>query len=646
MDISKLTAEQKAMILKAGKDGFDAKELRELGLNKQIAEELYTQLAGEAEEVDPVAWLSGDKDAFRAGWEKANAEAKARKQEYKENARSAFKEGNYGQWIKDSYNYAVAPNGAYQAAKSPLLGLLPFAAALIATSCVKDDYMLYNPNDIDKLPVENDSNDNEKGMTVIINVDVNININVSQNMDLATFEAIFNSIIQALNDIKGQLVNMEKSILASLEATGLSLTEIKLLLEQLKEQGNTNADNIAGILERIEGKLNELRAAYDKANAECNGKLDAIIVALEDTNYTLKDIVTILKEQGKTNAEILAALKENNKDIKEILKAMSLLYDLEREQNSVVSEKLDAIVKLLEKGVVLDQQTQDLVFKVLDAMNNLKFEGGTFDTANIEKALAAILDVISNLPTKDDVAEMNKEAAGALNNLYNLVAKFMEQDKAMDEATQKQIADLSGLIAKFMAQEEKMDAEKVALVKQVLEKIENLKFDSGDVTVNVDLSNLEAMMSILIDKVGNLEGGVQKLIELALAGNANIADLMKVVQAFKDESHADLEDVKALLKTIKDGVDKNGNTLLSIEEKLDIVNLTLKELKEQFPDLSAKLDEVIAKLGEILAKIPEGCDCNIDEILVKLELIIIELQKNPSNEGIIDDLDELDDLLK
>ena len=32
---------------------------------------------------------------------------------------------------------------------------------------------------------------------------------------------------------------------------------------------------------------------------------------------------------------------------------------------------------------------------------------------------------------------------------------------------------------------------------------------------------------------------------------------------------------------------------------------------------------------------------NIDEILVKLELIITELQKNPSNEGIVDDLDDL-----
>jgi hypothetical protein len=75
----------------------------------------------------------------------------------------------------------------------------------------------------------------------------------------------------------------------------------------------------------------------------------------------------------------------------------------------------------------------------------------------------------------------------------------------------------------------------------------------------------------------------------------------------------------------------------------DVLRLTLNEIKESIPNLS---EQVVNKLNEILAKIPAGCNCKIDEILVKLELIITELQKNPSNEGIIDDLDELDDLLK
>ena len=295
-------------------------------------------------------------------------------------------------------------------------------------------------------------------------------------------------------------------------------------------------------------------------------------------------------------------------------------------------------------------------------------EGGTVnvDLTNVEKALDAILKAIENV--NGTLNNMDNGLKDAINNLTDLLNAFMKQEFAMGEKTQELIeafmakfsefvtseqandAEMYDLVSKlavtvqeFMKQEANMDAEEKELAQKILNAINNLTLggSGGDVTVNVDLSKLEAMMQILVDKVGNLEGGVAKLIELALAGNENIGNLIKVVQAFKDDTKADLNDIKELLKAVKDGVDNNGKALLENNEKLDIVILTLKELKDQYPDLNAKLDEVIAKLGEILAKIPEGCDCNVDQILVKLDLIITELQKNPGNEGIVDDLDDL-----
>ena len=298
----------------------------------------------------------------------------------------------------------------------------------------------------------------------------------------------------------------------------------------------------------------------------------------------------------------------------------------------------------MNNGLVLNKKTQDAVYKVIAMLGDIQLGNGggevTVDLTKVEKMLEAILDAVTKLPNNNpDNENLNK----AIQNLTDLVEKFMKQEFAMGEKTQELIEALIADFAKFAENEAEMDEGEQELARKILNAINNLSITGGGGNVNiaVDLSKLEEMLEILVNKVGNLEGGVEKLISLALDGNTALKDLMDVVKALKSDTNANFADVKKLLEAIRTGVDQNGNTLLSIEEKMDIVKLTLNEIKDCIPNLRDKLDKIIAKLDEILAKKPEGCNCNIDEVLIRLEKIITILQENPNNEGILDDLDNL-----
>lgn len=93
-----------------------------------------------------------------------------------------------------------------------------------------------------------------------------------------------------------------------------------------------------------------------------------------------------------------------------------------------------------------------------------------------------------------------------------------------------------------------------------------------------------------------------------------------------------------VLKAIKTATDDNTDVLNIVAQSVDI-------MLEQFPNMH---EEVKTLLIQILDKIPAACNCNIDEVIAKLEIIITKItdDKSNSNEGIIDDLDELENLLQ
>lgn len=563
MDIRNLTPEQKALILKMGKNGFDVEEMKELsklGLyNKSVAEALYSELAGEAQEV-------GDSSPFAQNDEMPKEKG--------------FIEGIMDQLWPGKPWAERTGLGKFVRTIMTISGSPVFALGAL-TGCEKliEDYP---PTSSLKAEIESNSK-------------VSIEVYINNDLD------------ELLSMVSG-------------------LNELKALLEELVNGQNLTNDELANIKEKlndIDVRLKALQTSFEDLKTQYGDKLD--------------QIVKVLQEQNTSIADIVALLKQNEVDNKAILEALGQLL----ENDSEASKKLDEIIELMNNGLVLNKETQDAVYKIIAMLGDIQLGNGggevTVDLTKVEKMLEAILDAVTKLPNNNsDNENLNK----AIQNLTDLVEKFMKQEFAMGEKTQELIEALIADFAKFAENEAEMDKGEQELARKILNAINNLSITGGggDVTVDVDLSKLEEMLEILVNKVGNLEGGVEKLISLALDGNTALKDLMDVVKALKSDTNANFADVKKLLEAIKTGVDQNGNTLLSIEEKMDIIKLTLNEIKDSIPNLS---DKIIAKLDEILAKIPNGCDCNIDEVLIKLENIITILQENPSNEGIVDDLDDL-----
>ena len=84
--------------------------------------------------------------------------------------------------------------------------------------------------------------------------------------------------------------------------------------------------------------------------------------------------------------------------------------------------------------------------------------------------------------------------------------------------------------------------------------------------------------------------------------------------------------ITELLKAIKDDTAKNGETLVRIEDKLNLAAQTLNTILATVEGLG---EDTKATLLKILAKIPDGCKCegvDLTVLIEKLDKIIVELQ--------------------
>jgi len=686
MDIRNLTAEQKALILKMGKNGFDVEEMKELnklGLyNKSVAEALYSELAGEAEEV-------GDKSSFFKEFaygavEQFNSKQHFWQKEYWMGKASQFadagrelRNGNIKEGIYKSNVAAGIINPDVEQAGFNFKNLLtPMAilASSVLSSCV----------DLDDLPD-----------TFTVDADV------SQDYDIDVNVYIENDLDTLLQGLSG--LNELKAI----------LLQVLEQLKQIKEGQEKNQDAIDNInqkLNDIDVRLNALQTLFEDLKTQYGDKLDQIVKVLQDQNTSIADIVALLKQNEVDNATIIEALKQNNVDNKAILEALGQLL----ENDSEASKKLDEIIKLMNKGLVLNKETQDAVYKVIAMLGDIQLGNGggevTVDLTKVEKMLEAILDAVTKLPNNNpDNENLNK----AIQNLTDLVEKFMKQEFDMGEKTQKLIetfmanfanfvekdsanneklyelvSRISVTVQEFIENEAKMDKEDQELARKILNAINNLTLggSGGDVTVEVDLSKLEALLAILVEqtgdtgqKVNDINAKLSEILDAILKGNdatnagfdelrklimennqialgtqdmvAKLGDklnslgenIVATINKLAEGLDVDLEEIKAMLAAIKNYTDENGKHLLEIKDQLNLIGQSINVLLEDIPNMH---EATKALLVEILNKIPDGCNCqpaDMSEILAKLEIIITTIQKNPEsgNEGIVDDLDDL-----
>ena len=673
MDIRNLTAEQKAAILEYGKDGFNANELKELGLSAKDAEALYKGLAGEAEQVGDIVKFNNRNQT------PAEDSTPKKKVKVKDLLSAACGLGALGVLGAGAMG-APIPGGR-------VLGLALIGIAAL-TSCTTIELPDHTTN---------------------INMDLDIK-NEIKMPDNAEEEALLREQIELLKQIiAAQEDNAIKNEENHYEITGV-LTKI---VDILAKAGN-NTETIVNYLKELGTKTDDI---IKLLFIICDNDTE-IIEILRAINADTKTIVTELAKQGVSIETISAQLTAGNKTAEEILAVQKdILVSIKDlfKGNQTVNEKLDRILEALGKGHELSAETNNLLMKVLDAINGIK----PTDTTKLEELLNKVLEKITEsieqdfamdekthsllhtLIEKGDTLDdhIKSHFIEVLNkldkidaNILDVVQKIAEIDTTgsgifATAGIEALLVKISEQVNNFVTQEKEMDEKDHALLTSILENMQNMNADMktgfGDVIAKLgtlgeaDKAIAEAIANLtnvtdtrakdilaaiakgqeldakhyedlreLIVKNNEIAQGTQDLVKNLGGKIDNLGErakeiLDKLGNLNSGNVTVDLTEITELLKAIKDDTAKNGETLVRIEDKLNLAAQTLNTILATVEGLG---EDTKATLLKILAKIPDGCKCegvDLTVLIEKLDKIIVELQKDPEgkHEGILDDFE-------
>lgn len=421
-----------------------------------------------------------------------------------------------------------------------------------------------------------------------------------------------------------------------------SKTEVNVQLTVEVEQKIADIDN--GKNDEIVALLRTIVEMLDKGNnisQQNNVMLTKILNALTTQNLDNADIKALLQRVLET---LNNAIEENRELSQKQTEVMNAILAAINNLDSGISEKLLAIIDKIDSMGANNYQL------LVDILNVIQ-EGNLENNRILEAILNKVIE--GNEQNKD----MDTKTHGLLTQILNKLDKMDASTQANFEAIVNLLlegndfsAEILDKLTQILAQLDKMDANQANFFAQVLAKFD--KLDAGQ-QANLDkileaITNNTAAINqntVVAEATYNLVASLlDKLDELKDNSNVNVSAILDAIANISvgGGGNVDLSTIEQLLKDLLKSSEMNNKVLTSIEAKLEAVSITLGGIKVA---LGEGHESIIKKLDEILAKIPNGCHCDIDAILVKLDILIEEIKKNPDDdkkhEGILDDLEDL-----
>ena len=372
---------------------------------------------------------------------------------------------------------------------------------------------------------------NDDAMTVIDNSEnkVSVAANVTMKIDNNALADAYNKGIQDLmtflKPYMDQLVNNQNTmmdfvaqILAKLDSQGVKLDNIEELIKNFMAQYGIDAKNKDELLAKIYAAITNADAATREALNGILEKIDKNNAKADETNALLTKLIALVNKLGQDGKELGALiLKMLNKiglsmnanfsklleavergnvsldEIKAMLAELNKLVADGNKQNQELGEKIlnylgaigfemnrnfTAVLEAINKGVAGTESLRDLLEKILDnqdkntkaiieAIGNIKIDGGNIDLSSIEKMLAELLkqsqkngDILSNIDAKTDViATTTKSILAALEkefgknderyqNVMNILTVIANKEGANGN-DEKLLAKLDEILAKL-----------------------------------------------------------------------------------------------------------------------------------------------------------------------------------------------------
>ena len=423
-----------------------------------------------------------------------------------------------------------------------------------------------------------------------------------------------------LGDIKGLL----GQVLSSLTKAENDRAE----LIELAKQGNANtstlidkADVFIESSNTANAKLDEIKSSIEKANMDSNANFDAVVKTLNMNKDQLIGVMmklgyTQAKIQKMTAGQIIAAIKENTQVTKNNNATLNEILAEVKSGKLSAEEASKKIINLLEN---IQKSLDQVIVSIKDHYHN---------DANVTVYLQKIQELLEK---NNDKTDSTNEI---LNNIYNLVETNGTKADDMGKQILNYIAavgfemnrNFGKLIEEVQTGNGKLDYMTelmVALNKQVKQNGEDGKKLGNEIlnylgAVGFEMNrNFTAILNA-INKGNAGTDKLQDLLEKVLEKqdqnmnkiDTNCKAIIEAMGNIKvDGGKIDLSSIEAMLKDLLAQSKKNGNTLSSIDGKLNVIQITQQAIldkinaeahkgDQRYERADAFMTEVLDKLGK------------------------------------------------
>ena len=465
-------------------------------------------------------------------------------------------------------------------------------------------------------------------------------VTVTQSVDVD-----MSALIEMVNELKA----LRQEMADRDEANAKKMDQIIAMFNQvitLVQQGQLNDQQFYNLMLENQKLIIDMMVKQGYNQEEANKKLDTIInsnMSIEEKLDAIKNLVGTIKvslddikasldRAEKDRAEFKELLKENNANVKELIEQGKTIIASDSARNAKLDNLANAIKNLnIDMNSGIDKLADKLNMstnQLIAVMKQLGYRQEQITKMTAAKILAAI---------KENTAETKKNGEIMLvgfNNLEGIIKDYGAKGEAFAKDVLNYIAavrfemnrNFGNLIAEVKAGRVSLDDIKalIAAMNKNIEQNGEAAKDNIDKILNYIAAvgyDMNRNFTAILNAINNGGKGTEKieaLLEKVLEKqdqnmnkiDTNCKAIIEEMSNIKvDGGKIDLSSIEAMLKDLLAQSKKNGNTLSSIDGKLNVIQITQQAIldkinaeahkgDQRYERADAFMTEVLDKLGK------------------------------------------------
>lgn len=451
--------------------------------------------------------------------------------------------------------------------------------------------------------------------------------------------------MSALMEMVNELKALRQEMADRDEANAKKMDQIIAMFNQvitLVQQGQLNDQQFYNLMLENQKLIVDMMVKQGYNQEEANKKLDTIInsnMSIEEKLDAIKNLVGTIKvslddikasldKAEKDRAEFKEMFKENNSNVKELLEQGRVIIASDSARNAKLDNLANAIKNLnIDMNSGIDKLADKLNMstnQLIAVMKQLGYRQEQITKMTAAEILAAI---------KENTAETKKNGEIMLvcfNNLEGIIKDYGAKGEAYAKDVLNYIAavgfemnrNFGNLIAEVKAGRVSLDEIKalIAAMNKNIEQNGEAAKDNIDKILNYIAAvgyDMNINFTAILNAINNggkgaeeIKALLEKVLEKQDANSKAIIEAMSNIKV--DGGKIDLSSIEAMLKDLLAQSKKNGNTLSSIDGKLDVIQITQQAMLDKINAVAHKGDQICERadafMTEVLDKLGKQSD--------------------------------------